>query len=163
MGGTSATMMDGAGAMEGGGMAADLGSAGEFDASKSIVAGPNEYGSGNGMSNASRVPDFYDDAGQPLYLGEAAGGGAGSKKDMLKKFLDAISNSGSSLTGGGGGAGGGGGGQTASGQGPMGANQFYVSQPWNIPNINDSHPEKVNQATYKAIMTAIKMAAGGMG
>jgi len=124
MGGADASMMG-----DGGGGASDLGSAGQFDASKSIVAGPDEYGSGYGMSNAQRVPDFYDDAGQPVYMGEAAGGG----------------------------------GQSAPGQGPTGANQFFVSQPWNIPNVGASNPGQVQKAQMDAIMSIIKGASKGMG
>jgi len=157
MGGADASMMG-----DGGGGASDLGSAGQFDASKSIVAGPDEYGSGYGMSNAQRVPDFYDDAGQPVYMGEAAGGG---KKEMLKKILGAIGNSGSAMGGSGGGGGGGvgGGGQSAPGQGPTGANQFFVSQPWNIPNVGASNPGQVQKAQMDAIMSIIKGASKGMG
>lgn len=158
MGGASSTMTDGAGAMDGSGMASDLGSAGEFDASKSMVAGPDAYGSGYEMGSAQRVPDFYDDNGQPVYIAELAKEGNGRGRELLKKILQNVGNSGGASAGAMGGGASGGGGQVYSGAGN--GIQFHVDRPWTIPN--NEHPEQVNQATYKAIMTAVKMAAGGM-
>lgn len=148
-------MTNGAGAAAG-----DLGSAGEFDASKSLVAGPDAYGSGFEMGGSQRVPDFYDDAGQPVYLGEAAGGGG---RDKLKKILKAAGGAMGNMGGGSGNAPGGAGGQVSmGGPGSGGGNQFYVDRPWVIPDVSAEGADQVSQAKYKALMSMFRGAAGGL-
>jgi hypothetical protein len=109
--------------------------------------------------SGERIPDFYDDAGNPVYLGGNTmqgqwSNGAPSTRDKMLRAMSKM---------GGGGTGGGAGGmptqpmETGGGGSPSG--QYYTARPWQIPN---AHSEQVDQAYAGAIQNIFKMMAGGM-
>ena len=102
-----------------------------------------------------QIPAYFDDSGNPVYLGKMAGPQANRHQRLMNAALSSF------------GGGGGGGGYSAgmptqsmeTGSGLGGGGQFFSARPWQIPN---AHPEQVDKSYADLVNMFAKMAGGGM-
>jgi hypothetical protein len=159
MGGSSSSAADGMAGI-------DASSVGDFSTSgmseadyTSALEGDSQYANMGGYDGAQhsydRPPDFYDENGDPMYMGRVAGP---SRRDKMMRAARQMMGG----QGGGGDYSGGGADNSIGSYSPnegVGKNQFFIERPWKIP---DDHRDAVTKAWAKFGTSAISGAMGGM-